>query len=143
MSHIVDDLEDNCRRLVRKSKKQSPEQTPATFVVRKIALYLDQLDRLRNQQRDLGRRFVDKELYIDSQIMNLRNRPSLTNNWFEQTRLRNEYDRRLDQNEWQAQRMAMDYESQLQQLQLRLLELVNMYDQLSLEHGDLPDSEKT
>lgn len=143
MSFIVDDLEQQCRRIVRVLRNQSSEQTPATFIAREIALKLDHLEVVRKRQRDLGRRFVNKELYIDSQIANLRNRPSLTNDWLGYMRLRNEFDRILDRAEWHAQRFAVEIESRLQDLQQRLLELVNMYDQLSLEHGDPTDSAKT
>ena len=136
MSLIADDLQDKCRRIVRNLKKNSSEPTPATFVGREIALTLDHMDKVRERQRVLGARFVEKELYIDTQIMNLESRPSLANNWLEQTRLRNEFNRMLDRAEWHAQRLAIESESTLQQLQSRLLELWNMYNQLSIEHGD-------
>lgn len=140
MSFIADDLEDKCRRIVRKQKQQPTEPTPSTFVGREMALTLDHMNTVRERQRALGARFVDKELYIDTQIMNLESRPSLANNWLEQTRLKNEFNRMLDRAEWHAQRLAIENESALQHLRTRLLELWNMHDQLSLEHGDTKDT---
>ena len=134
MSFIVDDLEGKCRQIVRSSKKHSLEQTPATFVIREIALILDHIERVREQQRNVGAAFVDKELYLDTEIMNLDSRPSIKGNWLEQLRLKNEFNRMRDQAEWHAQRLAVENELALQRLQARLVELLNMYDQLSIGH---------
>lgn len=136
MSIIVDDLEDKCRRIVRKQKQQPTEPTPVTFIGREMALTLDHMDTVRDRQKDLKKQLLEKELYCHSEIMNLEHRPSLRNNWLEQTRLKNEFNRMLDRAEWHAQRLAIENESALQHLQKRLLELWNMYDQLSLENGD-------
>ena len=140
MSIIADDLEDKCRRIIRNLKKHSPDPTPATFIGREMALTLDHIDKVRERQRALGARFVDKELYIDTQIMNLEQRLDLLPDWLERTRLKNEFNRILDRAEWHAQRLAIEGESALQQLQTRLLELWNMYDQISLEDENPKDT---
>ena len=136
MSIVADDLEGKCRRLVRNMKEHASEPTPATFVGREMALTLDHMDTVRKRQRVFDEWFVEKELYISTQIMNIEERVDLLPDWLERTRLKNEFNRMLDRIKWQAQRHAIEEESMLRQLQTRLLELWNMYDQLSFEHGD-------
>ena len=132
MSLIAADLEVTCRRIVRKQKRQeSSEPTPSTFIVREMALTLDCMDAIRERQRSLRARFLDKELYFDTQIMNLGEYTKRIANWLERTRFENECNRMLDRAERHAQRLAIENESALQQLQKRLLELWNMHDQLS------------
>ena len=136
MSFVADDLEANCRRLVRALRKQPIDSTPARAVAREIALTLDHLDSVRSRQRDLGRRFVDKELFMDAEITGLRSRPSLTNDWFSYIRIRSELQRMLDRVEWHAQRLALRTESVVRELQSKLLELWNMYSQLTYDNGN-------
>lgn len=136
MNNFIDDLEDKCRSIVHKLAKQSAEPTPVTFVGREMAVLIDQVSKVRGQKKKLKAQLLDKELHLDTQILNLNSRPSLKNNWLEQTRFRDEYTSRIDNAKWQHERLAMDNESTLRKLHMRLLELLNMYDQLSDQHGD-------
>ena len=136
MTFVTDDLEDACRRIAKKARGRTSNASPESIVGRRIALTLDQIDAVRQRQRALGKRHVDKELYLDSEIMNLRSKPVLKNNWLEQTRLRNEYGRMLDSSERHAQRLAIENETALQHLHTRLMELWNIYCQLATDDGD-------
>ncbi len=140
MSLIAADLEVTCRRIVRKMKIRSSEPIPTTFIAREMALILDCIDTVRERQRALGAGFVNKELYIDTQVMNLEEYTERIPSWLERTKIKNELNRMLERAEWHAQRLVIESESALQQLQKRLLELWNMHDQLSLEHGDRKDT---
>lgn len=119
MTMIADDIEENCRRIARKVKVNRPDPSPATFIGREIALTLDHVDVIRERQRALEAWFMEKQLYIDTQILNLKTKPSLINNWLEQTRLTNEFVRMLDQIERHTHRTATEISSLLQQLQKR------------------------
>lgn len=136
MSSFIHDLEDKCRQIVHKLTREPLDSSPVTFVGREMAVLLDQIDNVREQQKALKAQFLEKALQLGTQILNLDSRPSLKNNWLEQTRLRDEYTRRIDSAKWQHRRLAMDYESTLRQLHLRLLELLNMYDQLTPKDGN-------
>lgn len=136
MNNFIDDLEGKCQRIVHKLTKQSSEPRPVTFVGREMAVLIDQIGKVREQQKKLNAQLLEKELHLDTQILNLDSRPSLKNNWLEQTRLRDEYASRIDHAKWQHERLTMDNESTLRKLHMRLLELLNMYDQLSIQHGD-------
>jgi hypothetical protein len=136
MSLLAGRLEDRCRRLVGRLLKPAAEPTPVTFVVREMALTLDHLDVFRQRQRALESWFVEKQLDLNTQIMRLKTNPILKDNWVEQTRFRNEFIRMLDANEWRTTRAATEISTSIQQLQTRLLELWNIYDQISTHDGD-------
>ncbi len=136
MSMIADEIEDRCRRIGRKMKTHVEDPTPATFISREIALTLDHVDVLRTRQKDLEAWYMEKRLYIDTQILNLKTQPSLMNDWLGQTQLANEFIRMLDSAEGHTQRAATEISSLLQQQQKRLLELWNMHDQISTQYGD-------
>ena len=140
MSSFTRDLEGRCRHIVQRLAEQSLDPSPIAIVGREMGVLLDQIDNVRKQQEALKAQLLDRELQLGTQILNLDSRPSLKNNWLEQTRLRDEYTRRIDSAKWQHQRLAMDYESTLRQLHLRLLELLNMYDQLTLANGYTKDT---
>lgn len=139
MNIIADDLEDKCRQIARDVKKQPLRDAPAALVGREIALMLDHMAIVRGRQRALIRRLKARELYIDSQIMNIDNRIDLLPDWLERTRLKNEFAQMLDQIENHTQRALVEGDTALRQLQVRLMELANMHGQLSLEHGDTED----
>jgi hypothetical protein len=72
--------------------------------------------------------------------MNIDDHIGLLPDWLERTRLENEFTQRLDQIENHTQRALIDSDSALQQLQVRLMELLNMHEQLSFEYGDTEDT---
>ena len=136
MSFVANDLEDTCRRIALNLKGHSAEPIPATFIGREIALTLDHMHEVRVRLKGLQARLVERQLSINTEIMSLKSRPSLINNWLEQTRLKNAFGHMLERAEWHTQRLTAESESRLQQLRSRLLELWNLYDQLSLAHGN-------
>jgi hypothetical protein len=140
MSVIVDGLEDKCRRIAHEMKELSSGAMPATFVGREIALALDHMDAIRGRQRALLERLHEREVHIDTQIMNIDDHIGLLPDWLERTRLENEFTQRLDQIENHTQRALTDSDSALRQLQVRLMELLNMHEQLSFEYGDTEDT---
>jgi len=136
MNGFVEGLEDRCKHIVHNRKQTPSEPTPATFTVREMALLLDHIDTIRERIEDLKSQFLEKELSIDSEVLNLKSRPSLKNNWLEQTRLKNEFNQTLDTAERHMQQQVAENDRTLRQSHLRLLELLNMHDQLTFEHGD-------
>lgn len=130
MSCITDSLDEKCRRIVRKMKKHPSEPTPVTFIEREMALTLDHMDTIRERQKALSAWSIEKELYIDTQILNLEQRADRLPDWLERTRFKNKLNQMLYKVEWDVRRLAIEEESALQQLRKRLLELWNMHDQL-------------
>ena len=135
MNSFIEELEERCHRIVRNLKTKSSEPTPVTFIGREIAITLERIESIRKQQKELQEHFTKKELYCHSQIMNMEHRPSLKNNWQEQNRLTNEFNSILDQAGWQTRQLISEGETTLHQLRIRLLELLNMYDQLLPQDG--------
>ena len=140
MSSFSEELESKCRRIVKKTMKQNLESTPLTYMVHEMALILDHLDSTRKQHTTHHKELREKELEIGSRILNIQERVDLIPNRMERIRLIDELKHRLEQIMTSAQRLNTESETALQQLQLRLLKLWNMYDQLSMEHGDTQDT---
>lgn len=136
MSWGLGDIEDRCREVARQTRKQLDNPAPSHSIGREIALTLDHVDLLRERQRALERWLLDKQMFVDTQILKIRSRSTIINNWVVEKQLTNDFIRMLDSAEWRTQRTATEISSQLQQLQKRLLELWNMYCQLTTEHGD-------
>ncbi len=137
MSIIADDLEDKCRRVVRKATKQGSEATPTAFIRREIALTLDHIDTIRKRHKDHRAQLLERELDIGTQILNAEERIDLIPSRMDRSRLVQELKQSLDGITMASQRLTIETESALQQLQIRLLKLWNMHDQLSIKHGDI------
>jgi hypothetical protein len=135
MSIIADNLEERCRHIVRNIKRRASEPTPATFVGREMALNLDQMDVIRERQKELKAQLLKRELEIGTQILNTEERADLVPNKLARMQLVNELKQMLDQIKSQTQHLIIENESALYKLQTRLLQLWNIHDQLSFEHG--------
>jgi hypothetical protein len=136
MSIIAHDIESKCRRIARKVTKHASDSTPTTFIGREMALALDHIDAIRKRHASQRAQLLEKELEIGTQILIMEERIDLIPNRMERMRLVQELKQSLDRITMAAQRLAIETESASQQLQVRLLKLWNMYDQLSIEHGD-------
>ena len=136
MTTFAAELENKCRRIARNLQKQHSEPGPASFLAREMALLLDQLDEHRHHRRIHLKQLMKRELELGTQILNLESRPDLVPDWQQRTRLVNEARRTLDQLHAQTHRVRWDAGSVEQRIHARLLELRNMHDQLSDQHGN-------
>lgn len=136
MSFIAKDLEEKCRRIARKVTEHDFGATPVAFIGREMALVLDHIDTARKRYAKNRAELREKELELGSEILNTEERVDLFPNRIERIRLVQDLKRSLDHILMAAQRLAAETESAVQHQQLRLLKLWNMYDQLSIEHGD-------
>ena len=130
MSNITDTLEEKCRAIVHNMEKQVSEPVPATFIRREMALHLDHMDTIRERQKVLKAELLERELEIDTQILNIEERIDLVPDRIERMQLINELKQVLEQTKLKTQRSLMETEFALQKLQTRLLQLWNMHDQL-------------
>ena len=121
---------------------EDPEGTPKTFLEREMALVLDHMERLRRQDRNLRDQLSKRQCDIETRILNLQPLPNhyLSHHWLERQLLINQLTRSVLRLEDHQRRVAVDTEKQIQAIQIRLLQLLNMRQQLPQDHGDSPDN---
>ena len=136
MSIIVGPLEEECRRVCRRIEAQLENGEPSSQVIREMALVLDHVDQVRERRKAVDQWCLEKHLFADTQILNIRSRSKLLANWVVETQLVNECLRVRDNADWKRLQSASDMAAQLQGLQKRLMELWNMHLQLYTSNGD-------
>ena len=136
MTLMTEELEHKCRQIAGSIKRRPPEATPEAFVMRELALLLDHVDTIRDRQKAMRRRLREKELFFDTQTMNIDKRIDLLPSWLERTKLKNEFARMFERVQTRIHRILIEDDAAILRLQVRLLELLNMYEQLSIEYGD-------
>ena len=137
-----DDLERKCRDVLRAVQGDEDDETPASFVERELALTLDHIRRVRQQDRHFRRGLLERECDIETQIMNIR--PSyyryIPHRWVEQSKMVIRLTAALTAVETQRNRLIVDYDKRMQALHDRLLQLLNMHAQLHQDHGNSEDT---
>jgi hypothetical protein len=142
MTRTAEDLEKKCRDLLRATRKEGEDATPATLIEREMELTLDHIQRLRRHDRRQRYRLLERECEIETRIMNLRphRRNYLGNRWEERHKMINQLTAALVRMENHHRRVAVDYDKRMQALHDRLLRLMNMRDQLYLHDGHSEDT---
>ena len=142
MTRAAENLERKCREVLRTSPMEDPEGTPKTFLEREMALILDHMERIKRQDRDIRDRLSKRQCDIENRILNLQSPPNhyLSHPSKDQQSLINQLTGSVLRLEDHQQRVAVDTEKQIQAIQIRLLQLLNMRQQLPQYHGDSPDN---
>ncbi len=141
MSHAAENLERRCQEVLKTSPMEDPEGTPKTILEREMALVLDHIERLRRQDRDTRHQLSKRQNEIETRILNLQPLPNhyLSHHWEERQSLISQLTGSVLRLEDHQQRVAVDTEKQIQAIQIRLLQLLNMRQQLPQYHGDSSD----
>jgi hypothetical protein len=139
MSVVVGAVEDECRRVCRDVEKQFANAEPSNQILREMAMVLDHIDQVRERNAAVDRWCLEKNLFADTQIMNIRSRSRIVANWVVETQMVNDCMRLRDNADWKRLQSAADTTTQLQKLQKRLLELWNMHVQLYTPNGGVPN----
>jgi hypothetical protein len=145
MSGAGEDLERRCRELVNAKRMGDWDSEPVAFVEREIAVTLEQLDNLRRRHEVQSHSMTERECEIDSRILNLYPRPLHYTGqiWTERITMINKLVNTLVTLEGQQRRAAIEYDRRAEALHNRLLQLLNMRDQVHEPDGHPRDSTET
>lgn len=135
MTRFTTELEDRCRKLVRKRSRQEISGSPLAGVRREIALLLDHLDQARKRTTRQVAQWQRRQLEVGTHILNVQERVDLVPSWAERMRWVHESKRMLDQLQMETYRLEGEVNLAEQRLHGRLLELWNMHEQIAGEDG--------
>ncbi len=126
-------MEESARELIsnRNSKYTGFEVT--SLIEQEIALTLDQFDRLRSVQTYQNRSLCRVECYVDTELMQMEERtPRYSADRFPE---REKFQQKLFIIESERRRNSIMYEDKMQNLQRRLLSLLQKHEQLNLRNS--------
>ena len=111
-------------------KKQWDDSIPSMFR-REIALTVDQIQRLRERHEEMFHSLLRLECYVDTDLMAMENRQqqyAAAYNFPEKEQLK----QRLFDIEKERRNLSLKLEEKTQNLETRLLELINRHQQLDI-----------
>jgi len=111
-------------------KKQWDDSIPSMFR-REIALTVDQIQRLRERHEEMFHSLLRLECYVDTDLMAMENRQqqyAAADNFPEMEQLK----QRLFDIEKERRNLSLKLEEKTQNLETRLLELINRHQQLDI-----------
>ena len=137
--NFTGNLEDKARDLVRNMKKKGKAYSVDIVLLENIALILDQIEGMRNLQEEQMKSLLRTECYVDTELLQMRQREY---NWRyapvnagpqfgEKDRLH----QRLAGIDAERGKHTMFYEIKLQELQRRLLGLMQRHKQMDFNHS--------
>lgn len=142
MSRTTDDLEERCRGWLRAAGKGGDGDMPATMIEREMALTLDHIDKLRRHDRRIRHELLERECDIETRITRLCPLPHIyvDPHWAARNKLINQLTNVLVRIEEHQHRAAVDYDRRMQTLHDRLMQLLNMREQLRHHDGHSEDT---
>lgn len=128
MSKFTKSLEEKAELLASVPKREQWDKSIPSIVRREIALTVDQIKRLRGKHEEQFRRLLRIECYVDSDLMQLEKRiPRYVPHHFpEKEKLK----QRLFEIEKDRRNLHLKLEEKTQNLEDRLLSLINKHEQL-------------
>lgn len=123
-------LEEKANQLAAYPQKQQWDDSIPSMVRREIALTVEQIQRLRDRHDEQFHRLLRVECYVDTELMQMEQRqPQYTPYHFpEKEKLK----QRLFDIEKERRNLSLKLEEKTQNLETRLLELINKHQQLDI-----------
>lgn len=123
-------LEEKANQLAAYPQKQQWDDSIPSMVRREISLTVDQIQRLRERHDEQFRRLLKVECYVDTELLQMEARqPKYAPYHFpEKEKLK----QRLFDIEKERRTLSLKLEEKTQNLETRLLELINKHQQLDI-----------
>lgn len=123
-------LEEKANQLAAYPQKQQWDDSIPSMVRREISLTVDQIQRLRERHDEQFRRLLKVECYVDTELLQMEARqPRYAPYHFpEKEKLK----QRLFDIEKERRTLSLKLEEKTQNLETRLLELINKHQQLDI-----------
>lgn len=123
-------LEEKANQLAAYPQKQQWDDSIPSMVRREISLTVDQIQRLRERHDEQFRRLLKVECYVDTELLQMEARqPRYAPYHFpEKEKLK----QRLFDIEKERRNLSLKLEEKTQNLETRLLELINKHQQLDI-----------
>jgi len=126
-------MEESARDLISSRNSQYTGFEVTSLIEQEIALTLDQIDRLRSVQTYQNRSLCRVECYVDTELMQMEERaPQYSPYRFPE---REKFQQRLFGIEAERRKNSMIYEDKMQNLQRKLLSLMQKHEQLNLRNS--------
>ena len=121
-------LEERARKLVRHARHDRWEASPLAGIAAEIALTLDQIDQTRILHHEIRRSLLRGECYVRTDYLRLMSQHrTYQDEWFVERQILKD---RLRAVEKERRNLAHNDDATLQNLQVRLLSLMNQHAQL-------------
>jgi hypothetical protein len=123
-------LEEKANQLAAYPQKQQWDDSIPSMVRREIALTVEQIQRLRDRHDEQFHRLLRVECYVDTELMQMEQRqPQYASYHFpEKEKLK----QRLFDIEKERRNLSLKLEEKTQNLETRLLDLINKHQQLDI-----------
>ncbi|MBM4103133.1 MAG: hypothetical protein FJ263_03660 [Planctomycetes bacterium] len=123
-------LEEKAEQLAIYPQKQPWDDSIPSMVRREIALTVDQIQRLRERHDEQFHRLLRVECYVDTELMQMEQRqPRYAPYHFPE---KDKLKQRLFDIEKERRNLSLKLEEKTQNLETRLLELINKHQQLDI-----------
>ena len=123
-------LEEKANQLAAYPQKQQWDDSIPSMVRREIALTVDQIQRLRDRHDEQFHRLLRVECYVDTELMQMEARqPQYASYHFPE---KDKLKQRLFDIEKERRNLSLKLEEKTQNLETRLLELINKHQQLDI-----------
>jgi len=141
MRRVGKSLEERCRDLLTATWNHSRAATPATLLERELALTLDHIEGLRHQNQHSRFSLDHLRCDIESRMLNLQPLPRhyVGYRWAQQQQMINQLTNARVRLEESQRRLLVEYGNRMRELHDRLLELLNMREQVREDDGDSAD----
>ena len=130
MSKFTKSLEEKAEHLASVPKREQWDKSIPSIVRREIALTIDQIKRLKEKHEEQFRRLLRIECYVGTDLMQLEKRILRYAPYHFPEK--EKFKQKLFEIEKERRNLSIRLEEKTQNLEVRLLELINRHDQLNI-----------